>query len=62
MESLSNNYRGSSLISRQHGHQQREPEADPGADMVADRALPVGRLQLPAQEAHARLAQGTKLA
>ena len=46
------------LLFRQHGHQQREPEADPGSDMVPHRPLPARRLKLPAQEAHARMAQG----
>ena len=47
-----------SLSSRQHGHQQRQPQVDPGSHLVPDRALPAGRVKLPAQEAHARVAQG----
>ena len=46
------------LFSRQHRHSQRQPEADPGPDLVPDRPLPVGRLQLPTQEVDVGLAEG----
>ena len=46
------------FVLRQHGHPEREREADSGSDLESDRPLPARRQQLPAQEAHARLAQG----
>ena len=46
------------FVLRQHGHPEREREADPGPDLESDRPLPARRQQLPAQEAHARLTQG----
>ena len=46
------------LLFREHGHPGREREADPGPDLEPDRPLPARRVQLPAEEAHARMAQG----
>jgi hypothetical protein len=46
------------LMSREHGYPEWERETDPGPHLVPDCPLPARRLQLPAQEAHAGLAQG----
>ena len=47
-----------SVFSRERGHCERQPEADPGSDLESDHEVPDRTVQIPAQEAHALLAPG----